>query len=84
MGAPNPKGIPLALTSITAPQDEPDFLMLSKYFSQSFNINLSGQKKGFLDINLSFQLFILQPSMPNCVTAPTTLYFLPIFFSKTF
>ena len=44
MGAPKPIGIPLALTSIIAPQDEPDFLMLNKYFSHSFTIDLSGQK----------------------------------------
>jgi hypothetical protein len=32
IGAPKPAGIPLALTSITAPQDEPDFLIPNKYF----------------------------------------------------
>ena len=48
MGAPKPAGTPLALTSITAPQEDPAFLTLNKYFSQIFNIDLSGQKNGFL------------------------------------
>ena len=47
MGAPKPTGIPLALISIIAPHDEPDFRMLNKYFSHSFVIDLSGQKNGF-------------------------------------
>ena len=54
MGAPNPAGIPLALISITAPQEDPDFLTPNKYFSQSLIIDLSGQKNGFLVITLSF------------------------------
>ena len=58
--------------------------MLNKYFSQSLTIDLSGQKNGFFEINLSFHFFVSQPSIPNCVTAPVTLYFFPILFSKTF
>ena len=48
MGAPNPTGTPFALTSIIAPQEEPAFLTFKRYFSQSFKIDLSGQKKNFL------------------------------------
>ena len=57
MGAPKPTGIPLALTSIIAPQDEPDFLILNKYFSHSFTIDLSGQKNAFFLITLSSHFF---------------------------
>ena len=84
IGAPRPTGIPSALISITAPHEDPAFLILSKYFSHNFIIDLSGQNKGFFLIKLSFQFFILHPKIPNCVTAPITLYFLPNFFSKTF
>ena len=84
MGAPKPIGIPLALTSIIAPQDEPDFLMLNKYFSHSFTIDLSGQKNEFFLITLSFHFLVSQPRIPNWVTAPITLNFFPILFSKTF
>ena len=79
LGAPKPTGTPFALTSITAPQDEPTFLIDNRYFSQSFNIFLSGQKNEFLPINLSSQLLGLIPKIPICVTAPITLYFFPIF-----
>ena len=61
MGAPKPTGIPLALISIIAPHDEPDFLMLSKYFSHSFMMDLSGQKNGFFLIILSFHFLVSQP-----------------------
>ena len=71
IGAPSPKGTPLALISIIAPQDEPAFLMPSKYFSQSLITDLSGQKNGFVDIVLSFHLFISHPKIPSCITAPT-------------
>ena len=54
MGAPKPTGIPEALISIIAPQDEPDFLTLRRYFSHSFNTDLSGQKKGVF-----FNFFII-------------------------
>ena len=54
IGAPNPAGTPLALISITAPQEDPDFLTPNKYFSQSLIIDLSGQKNGFFVITLSF------------------------------
>ena len=84
MGAPKPAGTPDALNSITAPHEEPAFLIASKYFSQSFIIDLSGQKKGFLSIVLSFHFLRSQPSIPSWVTAPFTLYFYPILFSKTF
>ena len=84
IGAPNPIGTPLALTSIIAPHEDPAFLTLKRYFSQSFIIDLSGQKNGFLEINLSFHFLRSQPSIPSCVTAPITLYFLPILFSNTF
>ena len=84
IGAPRPSGTPLALTSIIAPQEDPAFLILSKYFSQSFKTVSSGQKSEFLEINLSFHLFLSQPRMPNCVTAPIILYFFPSLFSKTF
>ena len=47
IGAPKPGGIPFALISITAPQDEPAFLTLNKYFSHKVIIDLSGQKKDF-------------------------------------
>ena len=36
------------------------------------------KKKGLFEINWSFQLSTSQPKIPNCVTAPTTLYFFPI------
>ena len=49
-----PAGIPLALTSITAPHEDPDFLTPSKYFSHNLIIDLSGQKNGFFEIILSF------------------------------
>ena len=65
IGAPKPTGTPLALTSIIAPHEDPAFLILNKYFSHNFTIDLSGQKKGFLDINLSFHFFTSQPSIPN-------------------
>ena len=84
IGAPKPTGTPLALNSIIAPHDEPAFLMFSKYFFQSFNIDLSGQNSGFLFINLSFQFFVSHPRIPSWVTAPITLYFFPNLFSKTF
>ena len=65
IGAPNPTGIPDALNSIMAPQEEPAFLTASKYFSQSFTDFLSGQKKGFFLISLLFQLFLLQDINPS-------------------
>ena len=71
IGAPSPKGTPLALTSIIAPQDDPAFLIPSKYFSQSLITVLSGQKNGLLEIVLSFHFFKSHPNIPNCVTAPT-------------
>ena len=46
MGEPKPAGIPIALNSIIAPQEEPDFLTANKYFSQSLIDFLSGQKNG--------------------------------------
>ena len=58
--------------------------MLNKYFSQSFKIDLSGQKSLFFLINLSFQFFKLQPNIPSWVTAPITLYFLPSLIPNTF
>ena len=84
IGAPNPAVTPFALTSIIAPQDEPVFLILSRYFSHIFKTDLSGQNNEFFKINLSFQLLVSHPKIPSCVTAPTTLYFFPIFVSKTF
>ena len=71
IGAPSPKGTPLALISIIAPQDDPAFLIPSKYFSQSLITVLSGQKNGLLEIVLSFHFFKSHPNIPNCVTAPT-------------
>jgi len=65
MGAPKPAGTPEALNSITAPHEEPAFLIASKYFSQSLIDFLSGQKNGFFLISFSFQLFLLQPRRPN-------------------
>ena len=56
------------------------FLLLNKYFSQSLIIDLSGQKNGFLEIILSFHFLISHPNIPNWVTAPITLNFLPNFF----
>ena len=47
MGAPNPGGTPEALISIIAPQDDPAFLIASKYFSHSLIDFLSGQKNEF-------------------------------------
>ena len=47
IGAPKPTGIPDALNSIIAPQEEPAFLTASKYFSHNFTEFLSGQKKDF-------------------------------------
>ena len=84
IGAPNPAGIPFALTSIIAPHDDPAFLILNKYFSQIFNIDLSGQKNGFLEIILSSHLLISHPNIPSWVTAPVILNFFPNLFSKTF
>ena len=34
-------------------------------------------------MNLSFHFSVSHPSIPNCVTAPITLYFFPIIFCKT-
>ena len=65
IGAPRPAGIPLALNSIIAPQDEPDFLTAKRYFSHSLTDFLSGQKKGFFLISLLFQLFLSHPIKPN-------------------
>ena len=65
IGAPRPAGIPFALNSITAPQEDPDFLTDNKYFSQSFTDFLSGQKKGFLFISLSFQFSLSHETIPN-------------------
>ena len=65
IGAPKPAGIPLALTSITAPHDEPDFLIPNKYFSHNLIIDLSGQKNGFLLIIFSSQFLVSQPKIPN-------------------
>ena len=47
MGAPKPTGTPEALSSITAPHDEPAFLTAKRYLSHNFTDFLSGQKKGF-------------------------------------
>ena len=76
-------GIPVALSSIIAPQDEPAFLTAKRYFSQSLTDFLSGQKKGFFLISVSFQFDLSQDIKPSCVTAPITLNFLPIIFFKT-
>jgi hypothetical protein len=65
IGAPNPTGKPLALNSIIAPQEDPAFLMLSKYFSHILRIDLSGQNNEFFKIKLSLQLFVSQPKIPN-------------------
>ena len=51
MGAPKPAGTQEALNSITAPHEEPAFLIASKYFSQSLIDFLSGQKNGFFRIS---------------------------------
>ena len=84
IGAPKPTGTPLALTSITAPHEDPAFLIPNKYFSHNFTTDLSGQKRGFFEISLSLQLFRSHPKIPNLVTPPITLYFLPNFVCKTF
>ena len=48
IGAPRPVGIPLALSSITAPHDDPDFLTISiNIFPKFLQKFLSGQKKIF-------------------------------------
>ena len=65
MGAPKPAGKPLALTSIIAPHEDPDFLIFSKYFSHNFRTDLSGQNKEFDNIKLSFHLFLSHPKIPN-------------------
>ena len=52
-------GTPLALTSIIAPHDEPAFLILNKYFSQSFKIDLSGQKNGMINLFQKTHFFVL-------------------------
>ena len=84
IGAPSPKGTPLTLISIIAPQDEPAFLTARRYFSQSLTEFLSGQKKGFFLISLSFQFDLSQDIKPNCVTAPIILNFFPkIFLNKS-
>ena len=51
MGAPRPAGMPEALNSIIAPQEEPAFLIARRYFSQSLTDFLSGQKNGFFLIS---------------------------------
>ena len=81
MGAPSPTGIPEALSSIIAPQEDPAFLMESKYFSHNFTDFLSGQKNGFLVISLLFQFSKLQLKTPKVVTAPAMLNFFPRKFS---
>ena len=65
MGAPNPEGIPFALTSIIAPHEDQAFLILSKYFSHRFRTDLSGQNKEFVNIKLSFHFFLSHPKIPN-------------------
>ena len=40
-------------------------------------------QNGFFEIILSFHLLVSHPNIPNCVTAPTTLNFLPNLFCKT-
>ena len=77
MGAPRPIGIPEALNSITAPHEEPAFLIARMYFSQSFSDFLSGQKNGFFLISFSFQFFLLHPRSPYWFTAPIILNFFP-------
>ena len=54
----------VALISITAPHDDPAFLIANKYFSQIFKIFLSGQKNEFFSINFSSHLFELIPRIP--------------------
>ena len=83
MGAPSPIGMPEALNSIIAPQDDPAFLIDSKYFSHNFTDFLSGQKNGFLLISLLFQFSKLQLKTPKVVTAPVILNFFPRKFFKT-
>ena len=65
IGAPKPTGIPVALNSIIAPQEDPAFLTASKYSYQSFTDFLSGQKKGFFLISVSFQFDLSQDIKPN-------------------
>ena len=65
IGAPNPAGKPLALTSIIAPHEDPAFLILNKYFYHSFRTDLSGQNNEFDSIKLSFHLFLSHPKIPN-------------------
>ena len=48
-------GTPFALSSITAPHELPAFLISNKYCSHTGTVSLSGQKKGFFLISLSFQ-----------------------------
>jgi len=43
---------------------------------------LSGQKNGFFKIVWSFHLLVSHPNIPNWVTAPMPLNFLPNFFCK--
>ena len=83
MGAPKPTGIPDALNSIIAPQDDPAFLTAKRYFSHSLTDFLSGQKKGFFLISASLQLDLSQDIKPNCVTAPIILNLEPSNLFKT-
>ena len=56
IGAPNPTGIPDALSSIIAPHDDPDFLTAKRYFSHSL-IFYQDRKMDFL-ISESFSNFV--------------------------
>ena len=47
IGAPKPAGIPLALTSMIAPHEEPAFLTVSKYFSHILTLIYQDKKMDF-------------------------------------
>ena len=70
MGAPKPTGIPDALNSIIAPQEEPAFLTAKRYFSHKFYRFFIRAEKGIFSNFKLFQFCLSQDIKPNCVTAP--------------
>ena len=58
IGAPNPTGMPDALNSIIAPQEDPAFLTAKRYFSQSFTDFCQDRRRDFSYFRVFPILFI--------------------------
>ena len=75
--------MPDTFISITAPTDEPCFLIELMYFSHFLTVNLSGQKKSFFSICSQSQLFLFIFLLPICINAPLIFTLFPKTFLAT-